>query len=201
MGILLTILLWLLILLGGLLLVLLLVPIEVRAEGEIDGLDATGSIDIRWGWVLLGLRIARGQGAALYLLGLRVYRMSLEGEKEKKKKDKKEKKSGKKRGARWAWRNRHLFLRILRAFHLRGWLWGTIGTGDPADTAMIVQSIFRPIEGRFSRFHVCVEPDYLDDVLELGGAIRTIIWPLEFVAVLLVTLVRGRSRRDLLAKS
>lgn len=200
MGILLTMLIWLLIALAGLLLVLLVVPIQLRAEGEIDGLDATGELAVRWGWGFLGFRMARGEGAALYFLGLRVYQVDMGDKDKEKEKREKEKKPGEKRGASWGWRNRRFIFRLVRGLHLRGWLRGTIGTGDPADTALFVQQLFQPLENRFSRFDIRVAPDYLDEVLELHGAIRVLIWPVEFVGVLLATLIRGDSRRALLAR-
>lgn len=211
MTVLATVLVWLLGIIGVLLLLGLLMPIGVGARGAFAPWRATGQIDLNWAWGLLGVRLSREKGTQLRLLGLYLpgFRSSEEKkakreEKKAKKREKKERKraAGKKRkrGARWAWRNRRLVSRFARALHLGGTLRGTIGVGDPADTAELAV-LLDPALARLPGFETRLAWDYLDEVLELEGALRGRIWPAELAAILLVTLARGESRRALLATS
>lgn len=201
MSVLLTILVWVLLLLGGLLLVILLVPIHLSANGELADWNPDGQASIRWGWGFLAVSVAPKQGATLRFIGLRIYRFKLEKTEKKEKKEKPDKPTKKRKGIRWGWRNRRFFLRLVSAFHLRGGIWGTFGAGDPADTAHVTQQILRPLENRLSRFELCIEPNYLDEVLDVRGQLSSSIWPMEFVGVFLAAVVRGESRRVLFAKA
>jgi hypothetical protein len=207
-----TVLIWLLGIIGGLLLLVFLMPIGLRARGMFAPWRATGRVDLNWAWGLLGVRLSREKGTQLRLLGFYLpgFRVSEEKKaerKEKKAKKRAEKKEEKKaagkkrkRGARWAWRNRRLFIRCARALHLRGMLRGTIGVGDPADTAEL-RLLLDPALERLPGFDARLAWDYLDEVLDLEGALRARIWPVELACILLLTLTRGESRRALLATS
>lgn len=206
-----SVLVWLLIIVGTLLLLVVLMPLGLRASGAV-GMDApwgvTGELNVRWAWGLLGVRVARGEGAQLLLLGFGVARVrgAASEEKREKKKEKKrarkERKKGRrrKRGVRWALGNRRLFARLLRGLHLRGALRGTIGLGDPADTADVALLV-RPVVEWLPWVEARLDWDYVDEVLDLEGTIQARIWPAELVAVFVTALVRGRSRRALLATS
>jgi hypothetical protein len=92
-----------------------------------------------------------------------------------------------------------LFYRLVGALHLGGGIQGRIGTGDPADTATLAVLI-DPVLAWLPGSESGIDWDYLDEALFLEGQMRARVWLLEFLGIALVTLVRGESRRALLAR-
>ena len=88
MSVVLTILLWLLAIVGGFLLLLVMVPVHIRATGSISGWSVDGRAEGRWGWGFVAVRAARGQGVGLYLLGLRLYRFEADDDKKERRRQK-----------------------------------------------------------------------------------------------------------------
>jgi hypothetical protein len=205
-SILLAILLCLLGIVGVVLLLVVLMPIGVRAVGAVEPWTAAGLVDVRWAWGFVGVRVTQDKVTHLRFLGLRIAR--IEGDDEKKKEKKARKKARKKekpkkerkRGIRWAWSNQALVFRLLRALHFRGWIRGTVGLGDPADTAQLA-NLARLAPLRLPGFDTRLHWNYVDEALALEGAVQVRIWPAELVWILLATLARGGSRRALLASS
>lgn len=71
----LTLLLWLLCILGGLLLLFSLLPVHVSADGEANVVLIDGEAEARWAWGLVSLRLTPERGAWVHLLGRPVRRL------------------------------------------------------------------------------------------------------------------------------
>ncbi len=208
MSLLLSILLWILAVLGGLLLALLLLPFGLRVSGSVHQGRADGRAAAGWAWGLVSLRLAR-DGLTLRLLGLRIHRLRLGGdqhteEREDEKKEKKEKTGEDKQGggARGLLRHRrtllNMFGRVIRALHIRGRLRGTVGLDDPADTAYVAL-LLALLAGRTRGLALDVDCDYTNERIELDGWIGMRIWIIQLGLVALGLLLRKRNRRALRA--
>lgn len=201
MELVLTVLAWIGVVLGALLALLLLVPLDARAEGRIaeDVLD--GRLRVRWGGGVVSVRLSP-EGGALYLFGLRLFRLPGErGEPRPQPERKERRRRGKpRRRTLWYWRHRRTLLRaglrLLRAVHPRGRLAGRIGLGDPTDDAA-VHGLLAWARGRWSRLALDVECEWVEEVVELEGRVRAIIWPVELLVVLVLVRLSGDVRRAL----
>jgi hypothetical protein len=211
MSIALAVLFWVLVVLVGLLLLFLLVPVSVRASGAVDGDGASGRLDARWGGVVLRVTLGTDEVGRVRLFGLPLFRIGGPGKRKdrepaanEKKAEEGKKAEGKRRKVRfgevWA-RRRTLWTaaaRMLRTLHLRGWIRGTVGLGDPEDTAAVYGML--SVLGRGGRrFEIDVECDWIDETLELDGAVRSIVWPIQVLWVMFVLWVRRDVRRALRA--
>lgn len=208
-----TLLAWIGVILSGLLLTLLLVPVHVRAAGEVYELEVDGGLVIGWGFGLLSVRVTRRAGGALYLCGVRVTRFEKKQEdeekrrrREEKKREKKERRKAKRRerggsswGMRRAWAARHAFGQLLRTLHLRGRVEGVIGLTDPYETALALQ-VVRAVAAALPAFELDVDADWMDEALDLEGEVRARVWPIETLVVGLGLLLRRDTRRILLAR-
>jgi len=190
-----SILIWALVTLGILIVVLLLVPLELRAEGRIaeDALD--GELRVGWGLGLLGIRLSSRRPSGITLCGGRVAglpRRVKPGEKEPPKERRKSR-----RGTRWALQHRAGLQRALRrlgaTLGLRLELSGRIGLGDPADTA-VAAFILDVLERWMPGLHIDLGWDFLDEVLEVDGRGRARIWPVHLLGVGLALLLDGEVR-------
>ena len=202
---------WFFIILGILLALLVLVPVHFRAGGWVEDSDFGGGLMVAWGFGLLSVRASRGQPLSLHLFGFRVAHLrgdrdddrEREPRKDKPRKDKprkdKPRKDKRRRGLGWAWRARGVFARLLRTLHLRGRLRGAVGTGDPADTALL-GAVLHAVTGSLPTVDVAIHPDYLDARLELEGQVRGRLWLLETAVVALACLARRDTRRLLFAR-
>ena len=173
-----TLLAWTGVVIALLILGLLTIPIKILAWGSIDdndGLDYLLVID--WAFGLFSLRAVSDMPAALYFAGLRVWRIPLKTE--KKKKSQKKPKKGKSSSLTWlGWAREHFSLikqilySFVRASFLRGYLNGTIGLADPADTAFI-SLLCRLIQVRTKRFHVAMATTYDDEMIHIRAKIQS----------------------------
>jgi len=203
MDVLLNGLMWLGIVLGGLLLLVLLVPVHVRAWGRVDGESADGRVRVRWGGGVVAFH-ASPAGLELRMLGLRVSRLRGGGSRPRRPKREREEheEDGRRRGPRWAWRHRRALmramLRVLAALHPRGRVSGVIGLGDPGDMAALFALLSRA-EERWRRLELDVACDWTEEVLDLEGTVRAFVWPVELAIVLLVVRLRPDVRRALRA--
>lgn len=206
----LTLLLWVLVgLLSALLgtvLLLVLVPLSLRAEGELGDERTAGSVVVGWGLGLLGVRVSYPEGGALQLFGLTVWRFSLESsdddkrEKKNKKKERKAKKQRKKAkreedGARGSSlsKGRELYAlrsfmwqvvtRLLGTFALRGRAGGQVGTGDPVDTVALRAALLE-LDRRVDGLELSLEYDFVDELLEVWADVRGRIWLAHTIAAL-----------------
>lgn len=211
--VLLTALLWILAALLGLALLvslaLLCVPLHVEAEGAAGEGHLDGRARLRWGLWLVALSVDP-RGLELRLLGLRVWRppggwpkrgpRAAEDDEDDEDDDPSPKRRRGRAGA--AWRHRRAVLRLLgavrRAIPIRGHLSGTIGLGDPADTAALFAALDRLAGGR--AFALDLAPDWLDETFEIDGALRVRLWPARIVGGVLWQIVRdGTTRRGVRA--
>lgn len=196
MDVLLAVLAWVGIVLGALLALLLLVPLDARAEGRLADGELDGRARVRWGGGVLSVRFGP-QGVGLYLLGLRVRQLRGEPHGSHREREARRKPG---RRADWYWRHRRTLwragLRLLGAAHPRGRVAGRVGLGDPADTAT-VHALLSWAEGRWPRLELDVACDWVEDVVELEGRVRTIVWPPELAIVLLSVRFSGDVRRAL----
>jgi hypothetical protein len=169
-----TVLTWIGIVIALLILVLLIIPIKMRASGSIDdreGLDYQLIID--WAFGIFSVRVATGMPAGLYIARWRVWRIpSKIGEK---KKSKKEKPSP----LIWlGWirgnftRINHVLSRFARASFLHGYLIGKIGLADPADTAFI-GLLCRLMQIQTKRFNLSVTTVYDCEMIHIRAKIHS----------------------------
>lgn len=211
-----TLLAWLGIILATLLGLILLVPLSLRASGEVDGLEVDGRAVMSWGFGFLSVRIARG-GGAFYFCGLRVARFEPDDEDDEKAQEKKRKREEKKQrdkerrkekkrekgpsrwGIRRLWAARHVFGRLLRTLHIRGWIGGVYGLGDPYETALTAQTL-RVLNAVLPFVELDLEADYMDEALELEGELRARVWIIETAVVAVWLLARRDTRRLLMAR-
>lgn len=177
---------WIGILIGLLILLLLIIPVRIFGEGSVDdrkGLEYRLIID--WAFGIFSLRAVSGIPAGLYVAGLRV--CSVRFKKEKKKKLPKKKFSP----LTWlGWmrgnfpRIQRLLSRFAHASYLRGYFIGKIGLADPADTAFI-GLLCRLIQIRTDRFSIAVTTVYDYEMIHVRAKIQStlIIGYLGFVAL------------------
>ncbi len=197
-----SILLWILGIALGLVLLLLVVPLHLQADGFVGEDDLEGRVLARWGWWVLTFRADSGTGVDARVFGLRVWRYERRPDKpkrEKKKKDKPKKTRRQKaeKGGRF-WQNRQAMARfastLLRAIPVRG-----VGLDDPADTAALFGVLDRL--GDWSEaIELDVEPNWIDETVEVGGAISVRLWPAHVLLALLWLLISdGETRRGVRA--
>ncbi|MCB9785711.1 MAG: hypothetical protein H6744_03345 [Deltaproteobacteria bacterium] len=193
-----------LLLVVGVLLAVLLVPFDLRAESAIDAAGVTGRADARWAGGLAHFVVASGEGVSLRLMGVAV---PLPARSERRADHETGRDQAGRRGERaprgpgWAWRNRQelgrMFGRLWRTLGLRGGVEGLVGLGDPADTALL-HGVLSALAPRGATFVVAVEPAWLDEALQLRGWARARLWPAHVLVVSLGFLLRAEDRRVLL---
>lgn len=194
--------------LGLVLALLLVVPLSYRAVGAIADDDASGHVRVAWGWGVVALR-ADGDGLALRVLGLRVWRRSWRqvveraARRGRREQDEGEEREGKRgRGLRWFLRKRRVLARIagryLRALHLRGEVSGVVGLAQPDATAALYQ-LLAVAEQVLPDGTLAVEIDWLEEVVELDLRIKGWLSPLQLVGLTLWLLIDGDGFRALRA--
>ena len=210
----LTILAWIGIVIGSVLLLVLVVPAHARAAVSIEDEDVEASAQVDWGWGLFALRWSIDSGAAVHLFGLRVIKVRADAsdeddererkaEKKRKKQQRRQAKRNKKsrRGLRWFTEHRQALLRlagrIMRALGLRGRLWLRVGLEDPANTAVLVQ-LLALLDRAVPGLELWIEPDYLEETLEANGSAELGVWLLGLVGIALAGLLFDRQTRALL---
>jgi len=220
MGVLLTILAWLLGILAGLVMMLLLVPIRVYGAGWVSGLSADGECSLGWGWGFISVS-ADARGAVLRVAWLPIYRPSWQqimarskltpeqrAKKEEKKRRKEEKKALKarkkepKKRRPFSLRGGLVILRFVRrlagTIRVRGWLAGVVGLDDPADTAALLGAI-SPLNHRWQRFSVEITGNWTDEMLDLQGEVRVGLWPIRTALATCVLMLDREVREALFA--
>lgn len=188
---------------------LILLPFHVEARGQIDDGEVDGRLQASFGWWLLALRLDP-TGLRLRLLGIPLWRLrGGDGEKRTARRERRREKQRAKResseksdkgpGLRTTWRHREGLFELLRgmigALPVRGHLYGTVGLGDPADTAALF-GLLAPLAARSDAMDIDVEPDWLDETLDLDGALTLRLWLAHLLAAVLWRLLTdGRVRR------
>lgn len=207
----LTILTWIGIVIGVVLLLVLIMPVHAQAAGSIGEEELDAAARVSWGWGLFALRWSAASGGAVYLLGLRAMRVQGDASKKERKRDrkaekkrdkaKKKKRKKSKRGLGWLVEHRQTLLglagRLMRALGLRGRLWMRLGLDDPANTAALVQLLIL-LDQVVPGLELWVEPEYLEETLEADGEVEMRVWLLELLGIALARLLFDRQTRALL---
>jgi hypothetical protein len=165
---------WIGIVVGALLLLLLIVPFRMRLKGLVDdrvGLDYELAID--WVFGLITVIAVHGKPVTVFISGIRIWGFSM-------KSLKKEKKARKKKFSAagiFQWKTHHfqraimIIKRFARALFLKGYIKGRIGLPDPADTAQLglLFSLLRISKDRFGLSINCV---YDDEIINLNARVQ-----------------------------
>jgi hypothetical protein len=200
-------------LLALLALVLLVVALPFRASARGAALDGelSGSLRVDWAFGLLGLELAP-EGAAVRVAGLTIFRSRRSARWQRERQARSpggdddgqgEEGGGGMAKLRAALRNRRplfrMAARLLGALHLGLRLRGRVGTGDPADTVVLVGLLqaARALPG----VQLEVEIDWLDEVLEGEAEGSARVWLAEVLAVAALLLLRREHRSALRALS
>jgi len=190
------VLLWIAAVLGALLALVVLVPLHIRAAGSVDDLTVEGQARIRWAWGVLSVRLTQEQGATLHLVGLRIWTFR-KSTKEKKPKPPRERAKG---SLQWLVKNRRaglqLMKRLIRTLRLQLRVQGRLGLDDPAATALVNRALAHLL-GSSRAVSWQVEPDWLDETVQLDGEFRARIWLAHLGLVLLGGLLHRETRQML----
>ena len=200
------VLLWILVGLLGMLFLLVALPFHLRAQGRVGEAGVDGEVRGSWAWYALYIKLSPA-GLRLYILGIRIWTFRLGDEDkapDKKKKDPepedKEKKPRKKMG--WLWTHRQTLKRLMgklvRSFRLRLRVQGVVGLGDPAETSM-AQQLWSAADRISPAIDIDIEPEWLDEELELDGEFRARLWLLHLGLIALGSLFRKDTRMMLRA--
>jgi hypothetical protein len=175
--------------LAVLLALVVLVPFHARARGALHGESAAGAAEVRWGPGLLALRLSSADGLTVRLLGIplprfgsrpgrRRWRGRRRGRRERERGMREASRARKRPRAAALLRHRGALLRmavrLARPLRLRVRIAGTVGTGDPADVALLaaIARAARDLPG----LELDLEWDWVDEALELDGELSARIW-------------------------
>lgn len=163
--------------LGTVALLLLLIPLSIRINGQVgdrEGVDY--ELSVKWAWGVVGIDKIAGDPVRLSLLGLGVRRFSGAISKGKKKKPKR------RSGKDFVWSTAgalknhipvlmHVLDQMAGAAFLNGRLMGRIGLADPADTAMLAL-LCQMINRRYRRFSLSLACDYDEPVVRIAASLN-----------------------------
>jgi hypothetical protein len=209
----LTLLLWLLCFLGGLLLLFLLLPVHVNADGQANIVLIDGEAEARWAWGLVSLRLTPERGAWVHLLGRPVRRLRRRpsstyqgGDDDEAKPQDQEttrpRSGGGRRGLGWFLYHRQALLRVVkRLYHamgVRARLEGALGLDDPTDTA-VLWGVLMQVQAWLPGLELAVRPDFMDEQLDLRGTLRGRIWLAHLLVIMAGQLLRADTRQMLRA--
>lgn len=191
-----------------------LVPFHLRAEGALRDGSAAAAAEVGWGPGLLGLRLDSASGLTVRLLGLplprlRPLRPGRQRPGRRRARREKKERERRRRPARGGGRGRldrllrhrgellRMALRLARPLRLRGKIRGRVGTGDPADVALL--AALARAAGGAPGVELDLAWDWLDEVLDLDGELSARLWIVHLLGVALPLLVRRESRAALSA--
>lgn len=193
----------------GVLLSLVLIPFHVRGRAAVHDSSPTAAARLHWAWGLVGVEFSMA-GVFLRVLGLRVWRFRKKPkdaqEKRDEEEDDEEERDEKTKQPVLArlkaqWRHRQVLMRILKRFarplRLRLRMSGVLGTGDPADTAMLMGAL--RLLSELPGVEVDVGCDWLDEEIELDVEGSARIWLLHLLGVAAAVLVVRENRAALRA--
>lgn len=201
-------------LLAALLALLLLVPFYARARGSIHGGSAEGAVEAAWGPGLVALRLSSGDGLRVRLLGIPLPRLRLGQERSRSRRQRRERKAARRKERpgekQQEWRqpragallrHRAAFLRmaleLARPLRLRLRIAGTVGTGDPADVALL--AALARAAGELPGVALDVTWDWVDEVVELDGELSARIWIIHLLGAAAALWLRRENRAALRA--
>ncbi len=185
---------------GALALAVLLLPLHVRAIGEMEGFVVDGVLEALWSWGLFKVCQTPENGLECFLLGFRVYRSSGK----KKVRDERPKKAGKDRSQMVPVFLEHrktilgIMGKFLEAIGLRARIQGSMGLDSPDRTALLAQ-ILSWVSPELLGVEVDIVPDYLNRAVDLEGTVRASIWPVYLLAVTAGLLFKRDTRQLLYA--
>jgi len=208
----LTLLLWLLAVLGGLVLLFLLLPVHVSADGQANVVLIDGEAEARWAWGLVSLRLTPERGAWIHLLGRPVRRVrrrasahredEADEAPEQTGETPRRRDTGGRRGLGWMLHHRHALLRVVkrlyRAMGVHARLEGALGLDDPAETATL-WGLLMQMQGWLPGLELAVRPDFMDEQLDLRGTLRGRIWLAHLLVIVVGQLLRADTRQMLRA--
>lgn len=191
---------WLAVIAGGLMIVLLVVPLRVRVSGRID-LPDTGDYLLwaNWAGGVLGVRKTAKALWQIRLLGWPLIHFSGSSiGKKKKSKPRKKRSSRALIGAAGSHFSTMLnaFKRLILSLFPQGYVYGRIGLSDPADTVML-DVLTRLIPKTGNRFQVVIVPVYDDEVFEGEVDVRVTV-VLGYVLLMAVVLLFKKENRMML---
>jgi hypothetical protein len=198
----------------GFLALILVLPFHARASGFVQDGSVGGWAELGWAWGLFALRLAPGEGPQLRVLGIRIWRFSTAPQRARKARIEKESREaekpseGKARGGalrrvQAALHSREALLRMAlrsaRALHLRLRVEGVVGTGDPADTAL-VSGLARLLE-EIPGVEMAVDWEWLEEELELRLEGSARIWIAQMLGIAAMLMLARENRMALRAVS
>ena len=177
-------------------LVVLALPFHGGVRGRVVEGELTGVVQIAWAFGLLSAELV-GDLAWLRVAGLRLVRLR-RGRGRPRRRDRLPREGAgravakARSGARSMGTLLRLAARLARTLHLRLWLRGRVGTGDPGDTAALAGLVraARELPGVDAELEV----DWLDEVLEVEGEGSARVWAPELLAVAGLLLARRENR-------
>lgn len=197
---------------GGLVALVLVMPLSARAEAELDGDEGAGwRARIAWAFGVVSLHLDK-HGTIVRVFGLRVARTRWVGEtpaereakrtravkKAAKHEAKKDTKEDSGRGLFWFLASRRglvaIVRRYLRALHLSGRVEGVIGLAQPDQTALLHQVLLL-VERNVPTGLVAIDVDWVDELVELEGHVSGWVWLLEIVGITLWFFLHPKWRR------
>ncbi len=194
----------------GLALILVLLPFRARATGSVHDGAPAGEARIDWALGLLSLDVD-ARTAALRVAAIPVARFDLVTKRERRKRGRErarpraaegeKRKPGMPARARAVLAEREalrgIAARAVRSLHLRLRARGTVGTGDPADTAALVA--LAAAVGALPGVELALGFDWIDEALELEVELAARIWIAELLVVAAAVVLARRDRRALRA--
>lgn len=165
----------------GFLLLVTLVPFQARASASIHGASLMGTAEVAWGWGLFAFRISGERGLTVRVFGIplpRLWKRHRREAREERRRKKRTRGSRERRRPRLALRRGrallHMAARLASALRLRLRVKGTLGTGDPADTALLA-GLARLVD-RVPGVQLALDWEWLDERLDLDADGSARIW-------------------------
>jgi hypothetical protein len=189
----------------GLLLLVALVPFQAQGSASIHQASLMGAAGVEWGGGLVALRISSERGLAFRLLGVSIpWKRSRRDEaREEQRRKKRGREPGKRGRPRTALSHGRALLgmvaRLARALRLRLRVNGTVGTGDPADTALLA-GLAQLVE-RVPGLELDLGWEWLDEQLDLDAEGSARIWIAQLLWVAAALLLVRENRAALRAMS
>ena len=182
----------------------LLVPIHARADGALGEDELWGAAELRWGHGIARIRVRSEGGGRVYLLGIPVFAFSSVSKPREDAKKSKRKKPRRPRAMRLVAQDPRVVARMMRrgfrALHAEIYVGGTLGLGDPADTATLFTAL-RQIDLRATdRLRLDLHDDFLNETTQLFGRVSAWTVPAEVGLILLAWVIRSDTRQVLRAQ-
>lgn len=189
--------LWILGVLLGLIALALLAPIQFQGGGAVGTSGARLEGQVRWALGVIAFQV-EGRRGQLRLLGIPLWSGPLgarEGKARREKKRKRHKRRKAKpsrwtriqRGRRWL----RLGRRCLKALHLSGRVEGQIGLAYPDQTARLVQLLdVLP----FGRASVDIRPQWVEEIVTLRGGLRGWLIPGQLLGLLIIEYIKTKTQ-------